>query len=113
MHKDVPARCARISWRADHDAPRRRDRRGRPQRPRRRRLPRPCRALRPRARAARARGRRRRVRAAVARDLGLAVELRRRAISSYTPRPEGGGGLLVRTDAAPNDAWREFYAMTA
>src|SRR5215217_1192515 len=51
--------------------------------------------------------------AAVARELGLGVELRRRGISSYTPRPEGGGGLLVRTDAPPNDAWREFYAMTA
>ena len=50
--------------------------------------------------------------AAVARDLGLGVELRRRAISSYTPRPDGSG-LLVRTDAAPHDAWREFYAMTA
>src|SRR5215207_670980 len=49
---------------------------------------------------------------AVARDLGLEVELRRRAISSYTPRPDGTG-LLVRTDAAPHDAWRAFYAMTA
>jgi phytoene dehydrogenase-like protein len=49
---------------------------------------------------------------AIARDLGLGVELRRRAISSYTPRPDGGG-LLVRTDASPHDAWREFYAMTA
>src|SRR3954452_24059454 len=50
--------------------------------------------------------------AAVARDLDLRVELRRRAISSYTPRPDGGG-LLVRTDAHPHDAWREFYAITA
>jgi phytoene dehydrogenase-like protein len=49
---------------------------------------------------------------AIARDLGLQVELRRRAISSYTPRPDGSG-LLVRTEAAPHDAWREFYAMTA
>src|SRR5215217_4422057 len=49
---------------------------------------------------------------AIARDLGLRVELRRRAISSYTPLPEGGG-LLVRTEAAPHDAWRAFYAMTA
>ena len=49
---------------------------------------------------------------AIARDLGLGVELRRRSISSYTPRPDGSG-LLVRTDAAPHDAWREFYAMTA
>jgi phytoene dehydrogenase-like protein len=50
--------------------------------------------------------------AAVARDLGLGVELRRRRISSYTPRPDGSG-LLVRTDSALHDAWREFYAMTA
>src|SRR5690349_21567102 len=50
--------------------------------------------------------------AAIARDLGLGVELRRRSISSYTPRPDGSG-LLVRTDTAPHDAWREFYAMTA
>src|SRR5215210_875205 len=50
--------------------------------------------------------------AAVARDLGLDVELRRRAISSYTPRPDGSG-LLVRTGKAPHDRWREFYAMTA
>ena len=42
---------------------------------------------------------------AIARDLGLGVELRRRSISSYTPRPDGSG-LLVRTDAAPHDAWR-------
>ena len=49
---------------------------------------------------------------AIARDLGLDVELRRRGISSYTPRPDGTG-LLVRTDAAPHDAWRDFYAMTA
>jgi phytoene dehydrogenase-like protein len=49
---------------------------------------------------------------AIARDLGLGVELRRRAISSYTPRPDGGG-LLVRTEAAPHDGWRAFYAMTA
>jgi phytoene dehydrogenase-like protein len=48
----------------------------------------------------------------IARDLGLGVELRRRAISSYTPRPDGSG-LLVRTGEAPHDHWREFYAMTA
>ncbi len=50
--------------------------------------------------------------AAIVRELGLRVELRRRAISSYTPRPDGSG-LLVRTDAAPHEAWRDFYAMTA
>jgi phytoene dehydrogenase-like protein len=27
----------------------------------------------------------------IARELGLGVELRRRAISSYTPRPDGSG----------------------
>jgi len=48
----------------------------------------------------------------VAADLGVRVRLERRAISSYTPRPDGSG-LLVRTDAAPNDGWRDFYAMTA
>jgi phytoene dehydrogenase-like protein len=48
----------------------------------------------------------------IAADLGLTVELRRRAISSYTPRPDGGG-LLVRTGEAPHDRWREFYAMTS
>jgi phytoene dehydrogenase-like protein len=48
----------------------------------------------------------------IAADLGLGVELRRRAIASYTPRP-GGSGLLVRTGEAPHDRWRDFYAMTA
>ena len=45
-------------------------------------------------------------------DLGLRVELRRRAVSSYTPRPDGSG-LLVRTSESPHDAWRGFYAMTS
>jgi phytoene dehydrogenase-like protein len=49
---------------------------------------------------------------AIVRDLGLRVELRRRAVSSYTPRPDGSG-LLVRTGEAPHDAWRAFYAMTS
>ena len=49
---------------------------------------------------------------AVAAELGIAVELRRRAVSSYTPRPDGGG-LLIRTGESPDDAWRAFYAMTA
>ena len=49
---------------------------------------------------------------ALAEDLGLGVELRRRGVSSYTPRPDGSG-LLVRTGAPPHDAWRDFYAMTA
>src|SRR4051794_22783393 len=50
--------------------------------------------------------------APLAADLGLGVALRRRAISSYTPRPDGSG-LLVRTGEAPHDRWRAFYAMTA
>jgi len=37
----------------------------------------------------------------VAADLGVRVELRRRAIASYTPRPDAGG-LLVRSDDPPN-----------
>src|SRR5215207_6022572 len=45
-------------------------------------------------------------------ELGIQIPLLRRAISSYTPRP-GRSGLLVRTDEAPHDAWREFYAMTS
>src|SRR4051794_1541286 len=48
----------------------------------------------------------------VAADLGIGVPLRRRAISSYTPRPDDTG-LLVRTGEAPDDRWRAFYAMTS
>jgi phytoene dehydrogenase-like protein len=48
---------------------------------------------------------------AIAEELGIGVELRRRAVSSYTPAPNGGG-LLVRTGEPPSDEWREFYAMT-
>jgi phytoene dehydrogenase-like protein len=47
----------------------------------------------------------------VAAELGLGVELRRRAVSSYTPRPDGSG-LLVRAGEPPHAAWRDFYAMT-
>jgi phytoene dehydrogenase-like protein len=50
---------------------------------------------------------------AVAAELGLGVEMRRRGVSSYTPRPDGRGGLLVRAGEAPSPAWRDFYAMTA
>ena len=50
--------------------------------------------------------------ASMAGELGVALPLRRRAVSSYTPRPEGAG-LLVRTDEAPHDRWRDFYAMTS
>jgi phytoene dehydrogenase-like protein len=49
---------------------------------------------------------------AIAEELGIGVELRRRAISSYTPNPDGSG-LLVRTDEPPDDEWRAFYAMTS
>jgi phytoene dehydrogenase-like protein len=47
----------------------------------------------------------------LASELGLNVELRRRAVSSYTPRPDGSG-LLVRAGEPPHAAWRDFYAMT-
>jgi phytoene dehydrogenase-like protein len=43
----------------------------------------------------------------VVRELGLKLELRRRAVSSYAP------GLLVRAGEAPTAAWRDFYALTA
>ena len=43
----------------------------------------------------------------------LDVELRRRAVSSYTPRPDGSG-LLVRTGEPPDTTpGGDFYAMTA
>jgi phytoene dehydrogenase-like protein len=54
--------------------------------------------------------------AALIRELGPALELRRRPISSYTPC--GDGGVLVDQTAGPQaldpgelDAWRRFYAM--
>jgi len=47
----------------------------------------------------------------IAADLAVGVELRRRAISSYTPRPDGSG-LLVRTGEPPHDRWRAFSART-
>src|SRR3954453_23778890 len=48
----------------------------------------------------------------LAADLGLGVQLNRRSISSYTPRPDGSG-LLVRTDKPPHDRWRAFYVVTS
>jgi phytoene dehydrogenase-like protein len=48
---------------------------------------------------------------ALAADLGLSIELRRRAISSYSPRPDGTG-LLVRAGEPPHESWRRFYALT-
>jgi phytoene dehydrogenase-like protein len=50
--------------------------------------------------------------APLAAELGFGVPLRRRGISSYTPRPDGTG-LLVRTGEAPHERWRAFYAMTS
>jgi phytoene dehydrogenase-like protein len=49
---------------------------------------------------------------AIVEDLGLPIELRRRSVSSYTPRPDGSG-LLVYSGGAPHRRWRDFYAMTS
>src|SRR4051794_12272889 len=48
---------------------------------------------------------------ALARDLGLATELRRRSVSSYSPRPDGSG-LLVRTGEPPHANWAAFSELT-
>jgi phytoene dehydrogenase-like protein len=48
---------------------------------------------------------------AIAQDLGLEIELRRRSVSSYSPRRDGSG-LLVRAAAPPNADWAAFEAMT-
>ncbi|MGI8863549.1 MAG: phytoene desaturase family protein [Solirubrobacteraceae bacterium] len=50
---------------------------------------------------------------ALARELGLALELRARQISSYTP--DGDRGVLVRSDQAPtgSDGWADFYGSLA
>jgi phytoene dehydrogenase-like protein len=45
-------------------------------------------------------------------ELGLPVELRRRTVSSYTPRSDGSG-LLVSAHRGPHRRWDDFYAMTA
>ncbi|HEX2504392.1 MAG TPA: FAD-dependent oxidoreductase, partial [Miltoncostaeaceae bacterium] len=47
----------------------------------------------------------------IAAELGVRVELRRRPVASYTPRPDGGA-LLVRAGEPPSAAWREFAATT-
>ena len=44
-------------------------------------------------------------------ELGLTIELRRRSVSSYSPRPDGSG-LLVRTGEPPHANWAAFQAMT-
>jgi phytoene dehydrogenase-like protein len=41
--------------------------------------------------------------------LGVDVEMRRRAVASYTPN--GTSGLLVNTDTPPSEQWRRFYGM--
>ncbi|MBE2318018.1 NAD(P)/FAD-dependent oxidoreductase [Solirubrobacter sp. CPCC 204708] len=44
-------------------------------------------------------------------QLGLTLELRRRSVSSYTPRPDGSG-LLVHAGQPPGPHWDAFSAMT-
>jgi phytoene dehydrogenase-like protein len=48
---------------------------------------------------------------ALAQDLGLTMELRRRSVSSYSPRPDGSG-LLVRAGAPPGPNWAAFSELT-
>src|SRR3954449_5966489 len=45
-------------------------------------------------------------------ELGLTLELRRRSVSSYSPRPDGSG-LLVRTGEPPGPNWAAFGELTA
>ena len=44
-------------------------------------------------------------------ELGLKIELRRRPVSSYSPRADGSG-LLVRAGSPPHAKWAEFQALT-
>jgi phytoene dehydrogenase-like protein len=44
-------------------------------------------------------------------QLGLQVEMRRRTVSSYSPRPDGSG-LFVRAGEAPSRNWAAFGEMT-
>jgi phytoene dehydrogenase-like protein len=44
-------------------------------------------------------------------DLGLTVEMRRRSVSSYTPRPDGTG-LLVRSGEPPGPNWAAWEELT-
>jgi phytoene dehydrogenase-like protein len=48
---------------------------------------------------------------AIREELGLSLELRRRSVSSYSPRPDGSG-LLVRTGQAPGPHWAAFGELT-
>src|SRR4051794_35093535 len=50
--------------------------------------------------------------AALREQLGLTLQLQRRSVSSYSPRPDGTG-LLVRTGEPPSANWAAFYEMTA
>ena len=43
-------------------------------------------------------------------QLGLNVQMLRRSVSSYSPRPDGTG-LLVRTGEPPSPNWASFYEM--
>ncbi|WP_028061967.1 phytoene desaturase family protein [Solirubrobacter soli] len=47
----------------------------------------------------------------LATELGLPIELRRRSVSSYSPRPDGTG-LLVRAGEPPNPNWAAFSSLT-
>jgi phytoene dehydrogenase-like protein len=49
---------------------------------------------------------------AIREELGLSIELRRRTVSSYSPRPDGSG-LLVRSGESPGPNWAAFEDMTA
>jgi phytoene dehydrogenase-like protein len=44
-------------------------------------------------------------------ELGLTTELRRRSVSSYSPRPDGSG-LLVRAGEPPHANWAAFQDLT-
>src|SRR3954451_23551673 len=48
---------------------------------------------------------------ALADELGIPLELRRRAASSYTPRPDGSG-LLVGHEDAPSEGWAKLSELS-
>jgi phytoene dehydrogenase-like protein len=48
---------------------------------------------------------------AIREELGLSLELRRRSVASYSPRPDGSG-LLVRTGQPPGPHWAAFGELT-
>ncbi len=49
--------------------------------------------------------------AALREQLGVKTEMRRRSVSSYSPRPDGTG-LLVRSDERPRANWAAFEELT-